>query len=326
MSAPQGSAKKTTAIDRRRFLESSAGAAAALATLGGATGGAANAADAQASGAASDVPPPPVVPLGKTGLEVTRLAQGTGVHGGNRQSDQTREGFGELTGLFQHAYDRGIRLFDLADLYGTHLYFREALRTFPRDKVKILTKIWWRYDGPEDAAGTRQPARADACRATLERFRHELNTDHLDIVLLHCCMSPTWDTDLEVYRDVLSAAKEKQEVGVVGVSCHTLDALKTAAKCPWVDVILSRINPKGASMDGSADVVMPVLREARKNGKAIIGMKIFGEGKLSGEREACMQFAQENGLLDAMTIGFHTPAQIDDALRLMHRWPAKPPV
>jgi hypothetical protein len=53
-------------------------------------------------------------------------------------------------------------------------------------------------------------------------------------------------------------------------------------------------------------------------------MKIFGEGKLSGEREACMQFAQENGLLDAMTIGFHTPAQIDDALRLMHRWPAKP--
>ena len=43
-------------------------------------------------------------------------------------------------------------------------------------------------------------------------------------------------------------------------------------------------------------------------------MKIFGEGKLSGEREACMKFAQENGLLDAMTIGFHTPAQIDDVL------------
>ena len=70
--------------------------------------------------------------------------------------------------------------------------------------------------------------------------------------------------------------------------------------------------------------MIPVLRQARANGKAIIGMKIFGEGKLSGEREACMKFAQENGLLDAMTIGFHTPAQIDDALQLMHRWPAKP--
>jgi aryl-alcohol dehydrogenase-like predicted oxidoreductase len=264
-----------------------------------------------------------MVKLGNTGIELTRLAQGTGVHGGNRQSDQTREGFEELTALFEHAYDRGIRFFDLADLYGSHLYFREALRKIPRDEIKILTKIWWRYDGPEDGAATRDPARADACRATLERFCHEINTDHIDIVLLHCCMSATWDHDLEVYRDVLSAAKEKKQIGAVGVSCHTLDALKTAAKCPWVDVMLSRINSKGASMDASPEEVMAVLREGRKNGKAIIGMKIFGEGKLSGEREACMQFAQGNGLLDAMTIGFHTPAQIDDALRLMHRYPAK---
>ncbi len=306
-------------IDRRRFLEASAGAAAAITTL--APG---RAADLGLRASPGDVPSPPLVKLGKTGIELTRLAQGTGVHGGNRQSDQTRAGFEKLTALFQHAYDRGIRFYDLADLYGSHVYFREALRKIPRDQVKILTKVWWRYDGPEDAAATRDPARADACRATIERFRHEIATDHLDVVLLHCCTSATWDHDLEVYRDVLSAAKEKKQIGAVGVSCHTLDALKTAAKCPWVDVMLSRINPKGASMDAAPDQVIPVLREARRNGKAIVGMKIFGEGKLSGEREACMQFAQENGLLDAMTIGFQSPAQIDDALRLMHRWPAKP--
>jgi aryl-alcohol dehydrogenase-like predicted oxidoreductase len=306
-------------IDRRHFLGTSAGAAAALAALQPVHG-----ADITVEALGDGVPAPPLVPLGKTGLELTRLAQGTGVHGGNRQSDQTRAGFAQLTALFRHAYDRGIKFFDLADLYGSHVYFREALRTMPRDDVKILTKIWWRYDGPLEAASTRMPSRADSCRATLDRFRHEISTDRLDVVLLHCCESPTWDHDLEVYRDVLSEAQQKKQVGVVGVSCHTLDALKTAAKCPWVEVILSRINPKGASMDGPPDEVIPVLREARANGKAIIGMKIFGEGKLSGEREACMQFAQENGLLDAMTIGFHTPAQIDDALRLMHRWPAKP--
>lgn len=306
-------------IDRRRFLGASAGAAAALASLRPVHG-----ADIGAASSADVVPPPPLVPLGNTGLQLTRLAQGTGVRGGNRQSDQTRAGFAQLTALFRHASDRGIKCFDLADLYGSHVYFREALRNMPRDDVKILTKVWWRYDGPEDAASTRRPERADACRATLERFRHEIATDRLDIVLLHCCMSATWDHDLEVYRDVLSEAQQKKQVGVVGVSCHTLDALKTAAGCPWVEVILARINPKGASMDSSPDEVIPVLRQARANGKAILGMKIFGEGKLSGEREACMQFAQENGLLDAMTIGFHTPAEIDDALRLMHRWPAKP--
>jgi len=305
-------------IDRRRFLGASAGAAAALATLRPT-----HAADSLAT-TAGDVPPPPVVPLGDTGLELTRLGQGTGVKGGNRQSDQTRLGFDKLVALFRHAYDRGIKLFDLADLYGSHVYFREALRSIPRDDVTILTKIWWRYDGPEDGASTRQPERAAACRTTLERFRHEIATGKLDIVLLHCCTSPTWDRDLEPYRDALGDAKARGRVGAVGVSCHTLVALKTAAACPWVDVILARINPKGASMDGSPDEVIPVLNTARANGKAIIGMKIFGEGRLSGQREACMQFAQENGLLDAMTIGFHTPEQIDDALRLMHRWPAKP--
>jgi 1-deoxyxylulose-5-phosphate synthase len=308
-----------TTIDRRHFLGASAGAAATLASLGNAHG-----ADSGGEVAAGAVPPPPMVQLGKTGIELTRLAQGTGVHGGNRQSDQTRSGFAELTKLFCHAYDRGIKFFDLADLYGTHVYFREALRTIPRDEVRILTKVWWRYDGPEDAASTSKPERAEDCRSTLERFRHEIATDHIDIVLLHCCMSPTWDQDLAPYRDELSKAKEKKQVGAVGVSCHTFEALKTAAGCPWVDVILARINPKAASMDASPDEVIPVLQQARKNGKAIIGMKIFGEGKLSGEREACMQFAQENGLLDAMTIGFHTPEQIDDALRLMHRWPARP--
>jgi aryl-alcohol dehydrogenase-like predicted oxidoreductase len=307
-----------TTIDRRHFLGASAGAAAALATLH-----TTRAADSVAA-VAGEVPSPPLVPLGNTGIELTRLAQGTGVHGGNRQSDQTRLGFDQLVALFRHGYDRGLRFFDLADLYGTHVYFREALRSIPRDKVKILTKVWWRYDGPEDAAATRQRARAGACRATLERFRHELATDRIDIVLLHCCTSPTWDHDLEPYRDVLSEAKQKQRIGVVGVSCHTLTALKTAAASPWVDVILARINPKGASMDGKPEDVLPVLRQARANGKAIIGMKIFGEGRLAGEREACMKFAQESELLDAMTIGFHTPEQIDDALRLMHRWPAKP--
>jgi len=307
-----------TTIDRRHFLGASAGAAAALATLQTTP-----ATDSVAQ-VAGEVPPPPVVPLGKTGIELTRLAQGTGVHGGNRQSDQTRAGFDTLVALFRHAYDRGVRFFDLADLYGTHVYFREALRAIPRDEVKLLTKVWWRYDGPEDADATRRPARAQACRATLERFRHELATDRLDIVLLHCCTSSTWDHDLEPYRDVLSEAKTQGHIGTVGVSCHSLTALKTAVACPWVEVILARINPKGASMDGKPEDVLPVLRSARANGKAIIGMKIFGEGRLAGEREACMKFAQESGLLDAMTIGFHTPEQIDDALQLMHRYPATP--
>jgi hypothetical protein len=103
--------------------------------------------------------------------------------------------------------------------------------------------------------------------------------------------------------------------------------METAAVTPWVDVILARINKKGGKevmMDGSREAVEGVLRLARDNGKAIIGMKIFGEGRLADEREACIKYAQELGMLDAMTIGFHTPEQIDDVLRLMAKHPATP--
>jgi aryl-alcohol dehydrogenase-like predicted oxidoreductase len=295
-------------LDRRQFIGATAGVAATLAAT-------------QELRAEDAVPAPPLVPLGKTGISVSRLAQGTGVHGGNRQSDQTRMGFEKLVDLFQHSFDRGIRFFDLADLYGTHVYFREALRTVPREEVAILTKIWWPYDGPRNE--TNSPERTEDVQATLERFCHELTTDYIDVVLLHCLTNKDWNRNMQPYMDVLSEAKEKKQVRAVGVSCHDFGAMETAASEPWVDVILARINPKGVAMDGTPEQVIGVLKKAKDNGKAIIGMKIFGEGKLVNERDACMKFAQGLGLLDAMTIGFENADQIDDALRLMDKYPAK---
>lgn len=306
-------------VDRRKFLGASAGLAAGMAAAQAASAAEQASADQPQDLPPGEVPPPPMITLGDTGIKMSRLGQGTGVHGGNRQSDQTRMGFQEIVGLFQHAYDRGLRFFDLADLYGTHIYFREALRTIPRDEVAILTKVWWRYDGPEDK--TSDAERAQDTRATLERFRHELTTDYLDIVLLHCLMDGQWRGKMDPYMDVMNEEKEKGRIKAVGVSCHDFAALKAAAAEPWVDVILARVNPKGVLMDASPDEVIAVLRQAKAAGKAIIGMKIFGEGKLADQREECMKFAQGHDFMDAMTIGFEKPEQIDEVLRLMAKYP-----
>src|SRR3954447_5017053 len=277
-------------MDRRRFL-----GAAAAATALGASGGlqVTTAADRLSGGAiALDRPPaPPMVQLGKTKIKMSRLGQGTGVHGGDRQSDQTRMGFAKLVDLMHHAYDRGIRFFDLADLYGTHVYFREALREMKRDDLTILTKMWWRYDGPEDQVSL--PERRQMAKTALERFQNELTT-FPDIVLLHCLMKEGWDQQMGPYMDVLNDAKARGDIKAVGCSCHNFKAMQTAAASPWVDVILARINMQGdkdfkdVQMDGSREDVEGVLRTARANGKAVIGMKIFGEGKLADQRDACM--------------------------------------
>src|SRR4030043_332913 len=59
------------------------------------------------------------VPLGKTKIMVSRVGFGTGMRGGRRQSNQTRLGKEVFGGLIQASYERGVRLFDAADLYGS---------------------------------------------------------------------------------------------------------------------------------------------------------------------------------------------------------------
>jgi 1-deoxyxylulose-5-phosphate synthase len=297
--------------DRRKFLLATAGAAAGLSLRAGAAGS-----------TRQPPPPPPDVGLGKTGIRMSRVGQGTGMRGGNRQSDHTRMGFEKFVGLMRHGYERGVTFFDLADLYGSHLYCREALRSMDREKVALLTKLWFRYDGPHDPVAPAECRRIAA--TTLDRFRHELSTDYLDIVLLHCVTTPDWPTRLAPYLDALSEAKEKQRVRAVGVSCHDFRAMEVAAESPWVDVVLARINPRGAKMDGPVDEVVGVLRRMKQNGKAVIGMKIYGEGTLADSKDECVRFAQGLGLLDAITVGAMGPKEIDETLGLVGRYPAAP--
>ena len=296
-------------INRRNFLMATAGASTLLGGLKAAN-----------ILAAEPIARPPQIELGNTGIKMSRLGQGTGMKGGNRQSNHTRLGFEKLVALMRHGYERGVTFFDLADLYGSHIYFREALRTIPRDKVTVLTKLWWRYDGrnPKDV-----PANFQKRSATMavERFCHEVATDHLDIVLLHCMQNGNWPNEMDGYMEALADAKKKGKIRAVGISCHTLDSLKAGAQCDWVDVVLARINPKGNKMDDKPEKVIPVLKEYKQNGKAVIGMKIFGEGTLLDQKDDCMKFAQGLGLLDAMTIGGESIEHLDENLKLMAKYP-----
>ena len=67
------------------------------------------------------------VSLGSTGLKVSRIAFGTGTRGWKRESDQTRIGVRKFVELSQYCYDKGIRFFDAADMYGSHSYVGEGI-------------------------------------------------------------------------------------------------------------------------------------------------------------------------------------------------------
>lgn len=241
------------------------------------------------------------VTLGKTGIQTSRLAIGTGTVGSGHHSHQTALGIQGLSDLLRNGYDHGLRFFDAADSYGSHPHVAEALKYVPRDKVTVLTKSWSR-----DAQGM---------RADLERFRKELRTDYLDICLMHCLTESDWTERYRGAMDVLEEAKQKGIVRAHGCSCHSIEALRAAAKSPFVEVDLARINPIGSHMDAEPETVVGVLREMKAKGKAVIGMKILGQGDLSTRQSEAIKYALSLGLLDAFTIGAESKAEQEDLIR-----------
>jgi len=241
------------------------------------------------------------VTLGRTGIQTSRLAMGTGTVGVGHHSHQTDLGIGGLSKLLLNGYDNGLLFFDSADSYGSHPHVAESLKHVDRSKVTVLSKSWSRD--------------ADGMRTDLDRFRRELGTEYIDVFLMHCLTEGDWTTRYRPVMDVLEEAKHKGIIRAHGCSCHSIEALRAAAKSPWVDVDLCRINPIGAHMDADPDTVVSVLKEMKAAGKGIIGMKILGQGALRDRQDEALRYALGLGILDAFTIGAESIAEQSDLLR-----------
>lgn len=242
------------------------------------------------------------VTLGSTGIKTSRLAMGTGTVGTGHHSHQTALGIDGLSRLLLNAYhENGLRFLDAADSYGSHPHVAEALKQIDRTKVTVLTKSW-----------ARDP---NEMRADIDRFRRELGVEQIDIFLMHCLTEPDWTTRYRAVMDVLEEAKQKKIIRAHGCSCHSIEALRAAAKSPWVDVDLARINPVGAMMDAAPDTVVSVLREMKAAGKVVVGMKILGQGALRNRQDEALRFALGLNLIDAFTIGAESIAEQNDLVR-----------
>jgi 1-deoxyxylulose-5-phosphate synthase len=245
--------------------------------------------------------------LGRTGITTSVLAVGTGTRGWAGRSAQTDKGAAWLSGLLRGAAELGITFWDLADEYGSHAAAAAALRGMSRESLTIVTKT------------TAQTA--DECSAALHRFLAEIGTDHLDIVLLHAISEASWNRSRSGAMEALCLARQAGTVRAVGVSVHSLAALRSAVEDPWVDVVLARLNYAGVNMDAPPRVVAPLLREARARGKGVYAMKVLGCGDLAGDVERAVGFVAESGAVDAMTIGPTEDRHLAELARVVDaRW------
>jgi hypothetical protein len=218
--------------------------------------------------------------------------------------------------LIREIYERGVRSFDLADLYGTHPLVPPALDGVPRDQYMLISKIWWR------PGGIPEKERPDA-DVVVNRFLGELKTDYLDLVLLHCVEAANWPTVLEKQMAILASLRRRASFAPTAFLPFARRP-QGRHRITWVDSVHSRINPYGIKMDGPADQVAPVLKQIRAKGKGVVGMKIIGEGELRNDeerKEKSIHFPFAQGLVDMVTVGFEKTTELDDFATRVKRTP-----
>ena len=175
-----------------------------------------------------------LVTLGNSGLQVTRLAFGTGSNNGHVQYAL---GQAQFTRLVRYAYDRGIRFFETAEAYMTPAMLGEALKGLPRDSYRLMTKVTTFKPGDP-----------------LQRFdemRKTSQTEYFDIMLLHWQHTPNWVEETKRWQDGINEAQEKKVILKRGASVHGLPALRQMPGNPWLQIAMIRMNHKGTRMDGA---------------------------------------------------------------------------
>jgi len=252
-----------------------------------------------------------LVELGKTGIKTTRLSMGTGIRGGNRQSNLTRLGHEQAVKLVREIYERGVRMFDMADSYGTHACVSEALKIYPRRDYVLFTKMVPRRRSADE--GERPGAETET---EVMRLLEELQTDYIDGLQLHgWAFSGNWNTEYSDYMTAFEKLKERGIIRAHGLSSHSLEAVKTAVNESWVDTMHVRFNAYGVNMDDATEKVEPVVKQLHQTGKGVIAMKVFGEGVFSRSeelRDGSLRFVIKSGIVDVLTIGMDKISDIED--------------
>ncbi len=116
-----------------------------------------------------------------------------------------------------------------------------------------------------------------------------------------------------------------------GASCHGLPALAGFPGYKWLDVALFRLNHNGTRMDaadarennapGDVNQVVQRVKAVRGGGTGVLAMKLAGEGSFTRaeDRQAALKFVMGLGTVDAVTIGYKSAAEVDEAIENMNR-------
>jgi aryl-alcohol dehydrogenase-like predicted oxidoreductase len=182
----------------------------------------------------------PTRPLGRTGMDITRVGFGSWAVGGadwavgwGHQEDA------DSIAAIRHAVARGINWIDTAAVYGlghSEEVVAEALRGIPQgERPYVFTKCGLVWDAANRAAPLRQVGAAPSIRREVEDSLRRLRVERIDLYQMHW---PAEDgTPLEAYWQTLLELKQEGKVRAVGLSNHNAAQLAAAERLGHVDTL-----------------------------------------------------------------------------------------
>jgi aryl-alcohol dehydrogenase-like predicted oxidoreductase len=146
--------------------------------------------------------------LGKTGLRVS--VAGLGCGGNSRLGMGAGKSSSEAAQVVRKAIELGVNYFDTAKNYGTEPAVGEAIKDVSRDSVVISTKSTIKVDG--------ERLTPDQLIANLDKSLKDLDTDYVDIYMLHGVQPVDYDYALETLAPPLLKEKEKGKFRHLGIT------------------------------------------------------------------------------------------------------------
>ena len=217
--------------------------------------------------------------FGKTDLKVSAIGFGCWEIGGTYGPiDES-----EFRRAVQAAIDSGITCFDTAEAYGMGVSEEALARALGarRQEVSIVTKFGVGYD--------EMPNRRDSSRgrviASIEKSLQRLQTDHVDVYLVHW---PDPDTPLDETMRALDDIVRQGKARSIGVSNFRLAQIEECMRLRQVDVVQYGWNMFDRRMQAE---IFPYC-EAKQIGVMAYGSLAYG--MLSGTFHAGMQFEESD--------------------------------
>lgn len=239
-------------------------------------------------------------PLGGTGISISPLGLGT-VKFGRNEGVKYPKGFdlpdeAALADLIAFAKDLGINLLDTAPAYGLSEERLGRLLRGQRQDWVIAGKFGEEFQNSQ----SHYDFSAAHCLLSVERSLKRLQTDYLDILLIHSDGRDEEILSNDALLETLHTLKQIGKVRTIGASTKTLKgAVKTLE---ILDVVMLTYTPDYLEEE-------PALDMALKTGKGTLIKKALSSGH-SKDPGAAIQFALKHKGVNTVITGTINPAHL----------------